>query len=150
MGSSACLIQVGALGWQHPDWQGTFYPDDLPADWQLSYYNTQFQVVYLPAAYWQAATAADWHGWLEDTLPGFHFLLEPGRGVHPVDERIIDADPAWTAQRLWWLDEPTDMRALARRAGEHASTGLPLYTISRTGNLSQMQQVNTLRQVMGY
>lgn len=150
MGSSACLIQVGALGWLHPDWQGVFYPDDLPADWQLSYYNTQFQAVYLPAAYWQAATTLDWQSWLEDTQPGFSFLLEPGQGTHPVDERIIDVDASCAAQRLWWLDEHADMRALARRASEHAAVGLPLYTISRTGNLSLMQQVNTLRQVMGY
>jgi hypothetical protein len=27
-----------------------FIPDDLPDDWLLSYYNTQFQAVYLPAA----------------------------------------------------------------------------------------------------
>lgn len=150
MASAACLIQVGALAWDYPDWLGTFYPDDLPPDWQLPYYNTQFQAVYLPAAIWQVATAAQWRGWLDDTQPGFHFLLEPGRGSCPTDERIIEAAHAWATQHLWWLDEQPDLRALASRANEHAASGQPLYAISRTGNLGLMQQVNTLRQVMGY
>ena len=72
------LVLVGASGWLHPAWRGSFYPDDLPEDWQLSYYNTRFQAVHLPAAFWQAASPATWAQWLHDTQEGFHFVLEPG------------------------------------------------------------------------
>ncbi|MFP5411245.1 MAG: hypothetical protein ACLGG6_09725, partial [Gammaproteobacteria bacterium] len=57
-------VRVGAVGWEHPHWLGGFYPDDLPPDWMLSYYNTQFQAVYLPAIVWQAAADRTWNQWL--------------------------------------------------------------------------------------
>ncbi len=76
--TSGTLVLVGASGWLHPAWRGGFYPDGLPDDWLLSYYNTQFQAVYLPAPVWQAASEATWEQWLNDTQDGFHFVLEPG------------------------------------------------------------------------
>jgi len=38
-------IRVGVFGWEHEHWIGTFYPDDLPEDWRLSYYANEFSVV---------------------------------------------------------------------------------------------------------
>ena len=38
-------ITVGSYGWRHPHWRGSFYPEDLPEDWQLSYYSNEFSVV---------------------------------------------------------------------------------------------------------
>jgi hypothetical protein len=144
------LICTGAEDWRHPAWRGGFYPEDLPADWELSYYNTQFQAVYLSAARWQAASAADWTRWLEDTQPGFRFLLEAGAGVIPAHPRVIAVTPDWAAAHVWWLDEAPDLRALARRASAHAASGEALFVISRQGNLGLLEQVDTLRQVLGY
>ena len=76
--TSSALVLVGAMNWDHPHWRGSFYPESLPDDWLLSYYNTQFQAVYLPAAVWQTASDADWAQWLQDTQDGFCFVLEPG------------------------------------------------------------------------
>lgn len=45
-------IRVGACGWQHAHWQGTFYPDDMPGDWRLSYYANEFSTVLVPQACW--------------------------------------------------------------------------------------------------
>lgn len=60
------LVLAGAVNWAHPAWQGGFYPDDLPDDWLLPYYNTQFQAVYLPAQIWQGIPSATWEQWLEE------------------------------------------------------------------------------------
>ncbi|MBS1148072.1 MAG: hypothetical protein H6R08_2248 [Proteobacteria bacterium] len=73
------LVLAGAVNWAHPAWQGGFYPDDLPDDWLLPYYNTQFQAVYLPGPTWQGISSATWKQWLEDTQPGFYFVLEPAQ-----------------------------------------------------------------------
>ena len=148
--SAPFLIHTGAADWLHPAWRGHFYPADLPGDWLLSYYNTRFQAVYLPAARWQAASSAEWAQWLDDTQPGFVFLLEPGAGAPPDSPRVIVATPDWVASRVWWLDDAPDLRALARRAAEQAAAGEALYVISRQGNLGWLEQVNSLRQVMGY
>jgi hypothetical protein len=146
------LVLVGAAGWQHPGWRGAFYPDDLPDDWLLSYYNTQFSAVYLPAAVWQAASDATWAQWLYDTREGFYFVLEPGEDGprKPESSRVLLPTPAWQAEHVWWLDEAPDLRALAARITEQAATGEPLFVISRRADLPLLEQADTLRQVMGY
>ena len=146
------LVLVGARGWQHPAWRGAFYPDDLPDDWLLSYYNTQFQAVYLPAAVWQAASKATWAQWLYDTRDGFYFVLEPGdaASAKPASARVLLATPEWEAEHVWWLDEAPDLRALAQRITQQATTGEPLFVFSRSGNAGLLEQANTLKQVMGY
>jgi uncharacterized protein YecE (DUF72 family) len=150
--TSGNLVLVGASGWQHPAWRGAFYPADLPDDWQLSYYSTQFQAVHLPAAAWQAASAATWEAWLADTHDGFHFVLEPGAAAPPppVCGRVVLATTAWEAAHLWWLDAAPDLRQLAQRITRHAETGEPLYVFSRSGDLGLLEQALSLKQVMGY
>lgn len=140
------------MNWDRPDWRGSFYPQGLPDDWLLSYYNTQFQAVYLPAAVWQAATEADWAQWLNDTRDGFFFVLEPGdaAAVPPASPRVRLATPAWTAEHVWWLDERPDLRVLAQRITQQAATGEPLFVLSRRGDLGRLEQAKTLKQVMGY
>ena len=150
--ASAQLVLVGAAGWQHPAWHGSFYPDDLPEDWQLSYYNTRFQAVYLPAAIWQAASEATWGQWLFDTQDGFYFVLEAGAtaSTPPASERVLLATPVWQADHIWWLDEAPDLRALAQRISRQAASGEPLFVFSRSGDLGLLEQAATLKQVMGY
>lgn len=150
--TSGFLVLAGASGWLHPAWRSVFYPDDLPGDWLLSYYNTRFQAVYLPAPVWQAASETTWAQWLGDTREEFYFVLEPAESVSckPASERVVLATPAWTAEHVWWLDEAPDMRALAERITQQAATGEPLFVISRSGNLALLEQVNALRQVLGY
>ncbi|MBI3432376.1 MAG: hypothetical protein HY018_09230 [Hydrogenophilales bacterium] len=150
--TSLPLVLTGAVNWDHPEWRGSLYPEDLPDDWLLSYYNTQFQAVYLPAAVWQVASDADWAQWLQDTQDGFCFVLEPGgaAAVPPASPRILLAMPAWSAEHVWWLDEAPDLRILAQRITQQAGTGGPLFVISRSANLGLLERVNTLRQVMGY
>jgi hypothetical protein len=144
------LICIGAEDWLHPAWRELFYPAGLPDDWLLSYYNTRFKAVYLPAARWQAASAADWSQWLEDTQPGFRFLLEPGSVSPPSDARVIEATPDWCAANLWWIDAAPDLRELGRYASSRAASGEPIFVISRSGDLDKLEQVVTLSQVLGY
>lgn len=150
--TSRPLVSVGAMNWERPDWRGSFYPEDLPEDWLLSYYNTQFQAVYLPASVWQTASRATWERWLDDTLETFCFVLEPGdmETAPPVSSRVQLATPAWTATHVWWLDAASDLRALAQRITQQAATGEPLFVFSRGGDLIQLERVNTLKRVMGY
>lgn len=146
------IVNAGAVHWLHSGWRGRFYPDDLPDDWLLSYYNTRFQAVYLPAAVWQAASAATWTQWLHDTQDTFFFVLEPAADAagYPASARAVPATPDWAAEHIWWLDEHPDLRALAQRITRQAETGAPLFVFSRSGDLGLLEQVDHLRQVMGY
>ncbi len=111
---SSQLVFIGAVNWTHPAWKGDFYPDDLPNDWLLSYYNTQFHSVYLPNSIWQTVPGSTWMEWLDETHEGFVFILEPGitESTGPTSERVVLASPAWMAEHVWWMDGEPDLRGL--------------------------------------
>lgn len=67
-------LRVGSYGWQHPHWLGSFYPDDLPADWQLGYYANEFNTVLVPTHYLQ--DDCDIEQWLDDVHEAFRFYLQ--------------------------------------------------------------------------
>ncbi len=67
---------VGAYGWDHVDWQGVFYPDDLPEDWRLTYYANEFRSVYVPQSVWLHASMDDIEEWADGTPDEFYFFLE--------------------------------------------------------------------------
>jgi len=68
-------ILVGAWGWKHNSWgNDQFYPDDLPADWRLSYYSNEFDMVVIPAEYWASADLEE--DWLDDVDDDFEFYLQ--------------------------------------------------------------------------
>jgi hypothetical protein len=69
-------ILVAARGWSYPSWHGSFYPDDLPEDWRLSYYSNEFRAVVVPASEWVELDCAELERWAEDVPEEFLFYLE--------------------------------------------------------------------------
>lgn len=77
-------ISVGAYGWRHSHWSGTFYPEDLPVsaeeDWRLTYYSNEFNCVLVPADYWLCLSdqddAIDCEHWLDEVNDEFQFYVE--------------------------------------------------------------------------
>ena len=149
--ASTDFLYLGSQDWRHPAWRGGFYPEDLPDDWLLSYYNNQFQLVYLTAGQAAAATPDDWARWLADTLERFVFLVEVDAGLAlPASPRIRLVQPDWAASHICWLEAAGDLRALSQRIAAHAASGEALFILSRTGDLAGLHRVDELRQVMGY
>lgn len=73
---TAFAVVVGARGWQHNEWEGTYYPADLPAQWRLPYYANDFSGVLVPEWEWRQVSPAELRRWREDTPEGFAFFLE--------------------------------------------------------------------------
>jgi hypothetical protein len=69
-------IRIGATGWRHEAWEGTFYPDDLPPEWRLTYYSNEFDSVLVPADYLTGADPETLHTWVEETNESFTFFVE--------------------------------------------------------------------------
>ena len=118
----------------------------------LSYYNTQFQAVYLPASVWRAASPENWQQWLFDSRDEFVFVLEATADIvaPPASDRIVLASRQWEDDNVCWIDDAPDLRALAARITEQALAGRALYVFSRRGDLALLERVSTLKQVMGY
>lgn len=118
--TTAHKLIVGARGWDHSGWNGTFYPDDLPEDWRLSYYANEFAGVLVPEALWRAADSGVIKHWCGDVPEGFLFFLEvPGTrvsdrlgviygelfgahwgGVPVTFKAVMSADEKWDLRRL--------------------------------------------------
>lgn len=69
-------IIMGARGWHHAHWLGTFYPEDLPQEWWFSYYSNEFRSVLVPWEYLQRIDPRLVQEWIDDTDEGFTFYVE--------------------------------------------------------------------------
>lgn len=69
------IVLIGANGWQHSEWIGDFYPDDLPEEWLLGYYGNEYPVVMVPADYLQSDSAVI-NEWLEESDESLRLLIE--------------------------------------------------------------------------
>ncbi len=147
-GSVKKAILLGAESWGRPGWGGAFYPEDMPGEWRLTYYNTQFDCVFLGRAEWAAAMPEQLCQWLQDTHDQFLFLLEGDAQVAPPIELAGKAIVlARDAPQLLWFDRDTDLRTLAASL-RIASEG-QRYLISRDGDLAQLERVRSLLELMG-
>jgi len=85
---------VAARDWDHAAWSGGFYPEDLPAEWRLTFYANEFPAVIVPAAAWGEDPAQQARQWVADTPEGFGFLVEgdlPAGVEEALAERLVAA-----------------------------------------------------------
>jgi len=69
-------IDIAAFGWSHKHWLSSYYPDDLPEDWQLAYYSNEFDAVMVPSTYWLDSSIADCEQWLDEVHDDFSFYVQ--------------------------------------------------------------------------
>jgi hypothetical protein len=143
----SCVL-LGVAGWEWPHWDGSFYPSDMPPEWRLAYYNTQFPCVFVPKTQWLGESAETLGQWHEDTHSGFLFLLEcsPGATVPKAlgeKARCVSAHDGG----ITWFDRHTDIKALA--AALVQETCGVRYVLSRDGDLAQLERVRTLLVLLG-
>jgi hypothetical protein len=114
---------VGARGWDHPGWNGKFYPEDLPQDWRLSYYANEFSGVLVPKSIWQTSEPELIANWCDDVPDDFLFFLEASDSHALAPLRVTCRDlfgQHWggipvTNAAVMSADEKWDMRSLRVR-----------------------------------
>ena len=75
------VVLIGAYGWQHTDWIGEFYPEDLPDEWRLGYYGNEYPVVMVPASY-LSSDVNEFEEWLEESDDSLRMIVEwPAQGA---------------------------------------------------------------------
>ena len=111
-------LRVGARGWQFNQWQGAYYPEDLPDEWRFSYYSNEFNAVLVPAEYLNSYSIDDWVDWADDTGEDFSFYVELTSDQHWND--INDKITALSMQLQGFvltLKGKTDLEHAATLAG---------------------------------
>lgn len=141
-------MRLGSLGWSNPAWLALFYPADMPEEWRLTYFNTQFNCVFLERAFWRQASSAELAQWYADTHEKFLFLLEGESPFPPAELKekavMIQPDDA----RILWFARDTSLKDLAAALSGNSGVA-PRFLISRDGDLGQLERVATLLEVMG-
>jgi hypothetical protein len=69
-------LVLGARGWEHAGWSGSYYPPDLPPEWRLAYYANEFRTVLVPAERLACAAPAELAAWRGAVREEFRFFLE--------------------------------------------------------------------------
>lgn len=152
---SRTAVFLGVSDWRHPEWSGAFYPPDLPADWGLTFFNTQFSCVWLPYPAWSSLSSDEVRAWFEDTHDGFYFVLEHHDPLSAEEADLVKAfgrllgrfcrkdDPA-----LVWFGRHPDVKAIAARV-QAATVTEPVFLLSENADLAGIEQVRTLLELLG-
>ncbi|MDG6773578.1 hypothetical protein QCB45_04470 [Thiomicrorhabdus sp. ZW0627] len=82
-------LQIGTFGWLHEDWQGSFYPDDMPEEWQLDYYSNAFRVVLVPQEQWLNLTEEELEEYADCVEGEFAFYLELRESMSPQKQQQL-------------------------------------------------------------
>lgn len=89
MAENTGKVLIGARGWQHPGWQGSFYPGDLPQSWRLAYYANEFPMLVIREQEW--VQIEDMASLREDCASDFRFVVElPALAGGGIQSRHID------------------------------------------------------------
>jgi hypothetical protein len=142
-------VRIGAVDWRDPAWTGPFYPADMPEEWRLSYYSSQYNCVFLKAETWQQSGPVELAEWRDDVHDQFVFLLEDDENSSPPEalaDKAIVIKP--TDPRIVWIDRNSDLRKLAAEI-RSVSNDKDLYLLSRDGDVAQMERLVTLMELMG-
>ncbi|WP_018860707.1 MULTISPECIES: hypothetical protein [unclassified Thioalkalivibrio] len=76
------LQAAGVTGPGEPWWE-SFFPDDLPTDWQLEYYTHYHSRLLLPASVWSAQDEGPFGPWAEAVPAKLQLTLEWPRDLPP-------------------------------------------------------------------
>lgn len=84
-------LYVGTSGFSYPEWRGTFYPADLPADQMLAFYSRAFTTVELNNTFYRFPRLAQVDQWRQATPDGFRFSVKVHRNITHL-KRLRDVD----------------------------------------------------------
>jgi uncharacterized protein YecE (DUF72 family) len=84
-------VRAGTSGYSYKEWNGNFYPEDLPTSGMLAFYAKHFSTVEINNTFYRMPTAKVLLGWAEQVPDGFAFVLKAPRRISH-DKRLKNAD----------------------------------------------------------
>jgi len=90
------LMIIGARGWEHRHWDGTFYEKLLPPDWHLKFYSSNFDAALAPASFWLKCNKEEIEEFLDDIPDDYPLIFEmPGNLESELYLSVKDNIPNW-------------------------------------------------------
>ncbi|MBU0579756.1 MAG: DUF72 domain-containing protein [Candidatus Margulisbacteria bacterium] len=74
-------LHIGTSGWSYKDWQGRFYPKDLPAFKQFNYYQKHFKTVEINNTFYHLPKKITVKNWYKKAKKNFIFAIKGSRFI---------------------------------------------------------------------
>jgi uncharacterized protein YecE (DUF72 family) len=87
----------GTSGFSYPEWKGSLYPKDLPADRMLQYYSGVYRTVEINNTFYRFPATALVEDWRQATPDGFRFAVKAHRLITHI-KRLKDVGDAVRTQ----------------------------------------------------
>ncbi len=71
--------RIGTSGYSYKDWEGVFYPPDIPKGKKLDYYAQHFNTVEINSTYYRIPNPAVFYHLHQKTAPDFEFIVKTNR-----------------------------------------------------------------------
>ena len=85
------MLRAGTSGFSYEAWQGSFYPEDLPAKRWLAYYAERLPAVEINNTFYRLPKAEVVVGWAEQVPESFRFAIKASRRITHI-KRLQDVD----------------------------------------------------------
>lgn len=79
-------LAIGSVGWTHKKWSQDYYPEDMPAEWQLDFYSHHFPCILMQPDEWLTASERQIRQWSEDVKDTFDFFINV---TDKLDDKVI-------------------------------------------------------------
>jgi len=74
-------LYVGTSGWVYSDWQGIFYPEDLPSKNKLKYFSNYFKTTEINYSFYHLPRPSSYQNWYNQTPEDFIFAVKASRFI---------------------------------------------------------------------
>ena len=87
-------LYVGTSGWVYSDWQGIFYPEDLPSKNKLKYFSNYFKTTEINYSFYHLPRPSSYQNWRNLTPEDFLFAVKASRFITHI-KRLQGVKEAW-------------------------------------------------------
>jgi uncharacterized protein YecE (DUF72 family) len=89
-------LYIGTSGWIYSDWQGIFYPEDLPSKDKLKYFSQYFKTAEINYSFYHLPRPTTYQNWYWQTPEDFLFAVKVSRFITHI-KRLKGVEEAWEA-----------------------------------------------------
>jgi len=87
-------IHIGTSGWIYSDWEGVFYPEDIPSSQKLKYYAQRFNTVEVNYSFYHLPRPSTYQKWFQETPSDFIFSVKVSRYITHI-KRLKEIEKPW-------------------------------------------------------
>lgn len=91
-------VHIGTSGWHYKHWEGEFYPKDLPAKQQFSFYARHFKTVELNNPFYRLPTDSTFIAWRENSPRNFLYAVKASRFITHMKKL---KEPEWSTTKFF-------------------------------------------------